>query len=182
MSDEYKGHWISTSRVPQFDFLKPKEQDIHIEDIAHALSLSCRFGGHGRFFYSVAEHCVLVSLLCEMEEADDTTCLAALLHDAEEAYLPDIPSPIKACMPEAEKLYDAIKKAIIRKFQLSEANWELIDRLDKSICIQEAKALGIWNEHWIATEALKNSVPFGFWSAPKAEEVFLKVFGVLYKK
>lgn len=67
--------------------LTPK--DVCIEDIAHALSNQCRFSGHVRRFYSVAEHSVRVMKKCKIDP------LYGLLHDASEAYLVDLPRPLK---------------------------------------------------------------------------------------
>lgn len=82
--------WIQTYLGKQFWPLDPQPEDIEIVDIAHALSNLCRFGGHSNWFYSVAQHCVLVSLAVPSEFA-----LYGLLHDASEAYLIDVPRPIK---------------------------------------------------------------------------------------
>lgn len=82
--------WIQTFTGKRFFPLDPKTEDVDIQDIAHALSLLCRFNGHCNQFYSVAQHSVLVSKLVAPEHR-----LAALLHDATEAYLSDIPRPIK---------------------------------------------------------------------------------------
>lgn len=71
--------------------LDPQVEDIDIRDIAHALANSCRFTGHVRQFYSVAQHCVLAS----EHVLDKKHALAALLHDASEAYLSDIARPVK---------------------------------------------------------------------------------------
>jgi len=70
---------------------EPKPEDIRIIDIAHALSMICRYGGHARWFYSVAEHCVHVSHMVSPEHA-----LEALLHDAAEAYVGDMIIPLKS--------------------------------------------------------------------------------------
>lgn len=147
--DEYNGHWISTLLVPKFDFLEPVEEDVHIEDIAHALSMICRFGGHCDRFYSVAEHStLLVWRLSNVGTVSALTLLAALLHDAEEAYLPDITSPIKHYMPEAHKIYKKLNAAIMHKFGLEKAEWKLIKMYDRKMAIAEAKLLGLWNIEW----------------------------------
>ena len=74
-----------------FDPLDPDPDLIKIEDIAHALSLQCRFAGHTSQFYSVAEHSVRVSWRCSPENE-----LAGLMHDASEYVLGDITTPLKA--------------------------------------------------------------------------------------
>ena len=83
--------WIKTYNGKRFDVLNPNPDLIDIEDIAHALSNQCRYGGHSRKFYSVAEHSIHVSNLCILSSSK----LGGLLHDASEAYLVDIPRPIK---------------------------------------------------------------------------------------
>lgn len=82
--------WILTYTGRQFWPLDPRKEDLCIEDIAHALSNICRFTGHVRTFYSVAEHCVRAS-----HHAPDELKLAMLLHDASEAYLCDLSRPVK---------------------------------------------------------------------------------------
>jgi len=81
---------ITTFSGIRFWPLQLNPADIRIEDIAHALSNQCRFAGHAREFYSVAEHSVRVSHHCAPEDA-----LWGLLHDASEAYLCDVPAPMK---------------------------------------------------------------------------------------
>lgn len=82
--------WILTYSGRRFWPLDPHEDDIDIVDIAHALSNACRFAGHVRRFYSVAQHSVFVSHVCDI--ADE---LDGLLHDRTEAYLLDMPKPLK---------------------------------------------------------------------------------------
>lgn len=85
---------------------------ICIEDIAHALSYQCRFGGHLPKFYSVAQHSLNCSYLMDNKELK----LAALLHDASEAYLLDIPRPIKQGLSNYKEIEDGLMKLIAEKF------------------------------------------------------------------
>lgn len=173
--------FISTPSVPQFHFLDPRPEEIHIGDIAHSLSLLCRFGGHCAVFYSVAEHSIIVAEVLEMMGAEPVTVLAALLHDAEEAYLPDIPRPIKAHMREAVAIYNNLEDAIDKKFLLKDANWSSIRDVDRRICVTEAKALGIWNDQW---EDAGEPLPFQLhlWSSDDAKHLFLVNFLELSEK
>lgn len=93
------------------DIQDPQPEDICIEDIAHALSNLCRFGGHTMRFYSVAEHCLRTVELVEPKHK-----LAALLHDASEAYLIDMPSPIKQLLPDYCKIESWLLEVIAEKF------------------------------------------------------------------
>jgi hypothetical protein len=99
--------WIQTFSGVEFHPLSPRSRDICIEDIAHALSHLCRFAGHVRTFYSVAEHSLRVSHEAERvatlggynDEDIRLHALEGLLHDATEAYLIDLPSPLKRSNP-----------------------------------------------------------------------------------
>ena len=88
--------------------LSPDPAQIDLEDIAHALSNQCRFTGHTREFYSVAQHSVLVSYECDPEDA-----LWGLLHDATEAYVSDICRPVKR-FTEWGKAYEDVEVELMR--------------------------------------------------------------------
>lgn len=124
--------WIQTLTGRQFFPLAPRVEDIAIDDIAGALSKLCRFGGHCTRFYSVAEHSVHVASQAPAEHK-----LAALLHDASEAYLVDIPSPIKPHLTNYRAIEDRLGAAIAEKFGFA---WPLpaeIKRLDTAILSDE---------------------------------------------
>lgn len=100
-------------------FVNPLNLDanlIDINDIAHSLSNQCRFGGHTRQFYSVAEHSLAVSAMAEKATKDPKRRLAVaragLLHDASEAYLVDLPKPIKAQMPKYKEVEESAQMLI----------------------------------------------------------------------
>jgi hypothetical protein len=106
-------NWIQTFTGRQFWPLNPRPEDVCIEDIAHALALKCRYTGHCRRFYSVAEHSVRASYLVKPEFA-----LLALMHDATEAYMPDVAAPIKREMPILREMEDRIWGAICAALNL----------------------------------------------------------------
>jgi hypothetical protein len=90
---------------------EPDESLIIIEDIAHALSMQPRFGGHLPVFYSVAQHCVQVCWTVWPEIR-----LSALLHDASEAYLIDVPRPVKEQLSNYREIEDRLMRVIAEKF------------------------------------------------------------------
>lgn len=92
-SQPRSGPWIGLSGDRRFWPLDPRPSEFRIEDIAGPLSRICRFGGRCSPFYSVAEHSLLVMRI--VEEAHPDIALQALLHDAAEAYLGDVISPLK---------------------------------------------------------------------------------------
>lgn len=105
--------WMLTRSGRRFDPIDPQPEMIDLLDIAHGLSNECRYSGQCRQFYSVAQHSVLVSEIVPHEIA-----LEALLHDATEAYIKDIPRPIKALLPDYRRLEARVDAAIRLRFGL----------------------------------------------------------------
>lgn len=99
-------HLIPLAHGGYVDPRNIKARDVRLEDVAHALSNLCRFTGHTRTFYSVAEHSVRVAACLRDEGADPLTQLWGLLHDATEAYVSDLPRPIKN-LPGIQEAYAA---------------------------------------------------------------------------
>ncbi len=128
--------FIRTFTGNVIDVFNPKPEDICIEDIAHALSNLCRFGGHSRRFYSVAEH----SIRCADEIENRRNRMAALMHDASEAYLVDLPSPIKAAIPEYKKYEDQLMQVIAQKFGFKYPLCLEVKAIDRALLMKE------WNE------------------------------------
>jgi hypothetical protein len=135
MLNEYTDHWISTYTDKKFHYLNPTEEEICIEDIAHALALTCRFGGHCSKFYSVAEHSIRVSNI-----VPETLRLQALLHDAHEAYLHDVPRPIKEDIPQYKIIADKLQSRINNKFNCYMGNY-LVKKADDKLLATEARDL-----------------------------------------
>ena len=130
--------WIQTFTGKQFYPLEPRLEDIDIVDIAHSLSMQCRFGGHCREFYSVAQHCLNVSDLCP-----PYLKLAGLLHDAAEAYLCDLPSPVKRDkdMEAYRRAEFVLMRFIGEKFGVETRLWDLVKQFDQDAFTLEAWSL-----------------------------------------
>lgn len=107
--------------------------DIDINDISHALSMTCRFCGHCNKFYSVAQHSVIISRFASKENK-----LWGLLHDATEAYFGDLPSPIKKSIPFYKDAEIQASKIIAKKFNLPESIPDEIHSLDKRLLLTES--------------------------------------------
>jgi hypothetical protein len=132
---------IITRTGRHFDILDPDPELINLTDIAAALSKLCRFGGHCMQFYSVAEHCVLTTRLIAENMQDREDLLAwALLHDASEAFIVDIPRPVKRQLPEYQRLEEVIQRAIAERFNLP---WPIPDEVyqaDNDMLIMEMES------------------------------------------
>ena len=128
-------------------------EDICVQDIAYSLAGQRRFSGHAYGDYSVAEHSVLVMLLV-LEEVStkgkfspaeiSQACLDALFHDATEAYISDIPGPIKknlSCAEELELLEDKVWKTIATKYKLSSSLSDIVKAADEACLINEMSCL-----------------------------------------
>lgn len=154
-----------------FNPLDPSTAGIRIEDIAHALSNQCRFAGHVRAFYSVAQHSVLVSYLLPPEFQ-----LVGLLHDASEAYLQDMPSPIKAMMPEYRAAESALQAKIyrwadVRPSVLDQAHGALHDA-DKLMLAREQHDL-MPKVDWLTQRDVSHVESVVPWGSVYAKAMFL---------
>lgn len=138
--------FIVTHSGRKFDFDNIESNEIAIEDIAWALSRICRFTGHVDVaHYSVAEHSLIMSYILDGSEQEK---LIALMHDAQEAYLGDMSSPLKQYFPKYKKLEDRVQRHIFASLGISDIDISLIKKLDYQMCITEAKCLGLWNKYW----------------------------------
>jgi 5'-deoxynucleotidase YfbR-like HD superfamily hydrolase len=142
---------IETHSGRHFSPLTPVVSDICIDDIAHALANQCRFSGHTRVHYSVAEHSVRVSELLEEAGFGRDIILWGLLHDASEAYLVDLPTPLKrdprfAFYREAER---ELMRAICQRFGMSEHEPQAVADADAILLATEARDLMPYTlEYW----------------------------------
>jgi 5'-nucleotidase len=132
------GHWMQTYLGGAYWPCDPRPEEVHIVDIAHHLSMLCRYTGACKGFYSVAEHSILVSYRVPQEHA-----LTGLLHDATEAYVADVNRPVKH--GPGMKGYRAIEMlnwlAIAEKFGLPKKMPAAVERVDNEMLFHEQAAL-----------------------------------------
>jgi hypothetical protein len=162
------GDWMQTAHGRQFWPCDPRPSEIFLDDIAHALSMLCRYGGHCRRFYSVAEHSVLLSHVVSAEDAR-----WALLHDASEAYIVDVPRPLKPFLAGYAAAEEAIMAAVCRRFGLPEAMPPRVKAADRSILTDEMmQAMETPPVPW-STAGEPLGVTLQFWTPDIARERFL---------
>lgn len=125
--EDYGHLWIQTATGIKFNLIAPEPGSMQLDDIAAALSKICRFNGHTKEFYSVAEHCVRMARELNCEGHPLMTQFWALMHDAVETYICDIPSPVKRALDDLswhyllgygsyKQLYDSLEKHLLSEF------------------------------------------------------------------
>ena len=192
-TEQRKGDWQQTFTGRQFWPCDPRPEDVCIEDIAHALSMQCRFAGHCRTFYSVAEHSVRVAWEVERHELATNgryglslyvLTLAALLHDASEAYCVDVPRPLKPYLTGYKEIEHGVMLAIEEwagigtNGRYSVCADPAIKRADEMILATEARDLMKITRPWhLKAEPL--SAVITPWSQSIAEREFLREYDML---
>ena len=165
----YRGDWMQTYTGMRFFPLDPRPDEIDARDIAHALSLLCRYGGHVDRFYSVAEHCVLMS-----QAVSPSASLAALLHDATEAYVCDVPRPLKRQLVGYREIEDDVWAAIATRFNHPLALPREVKEADNRILLTERDALMPNTVYsWSVDGLTPLPVEIQAWSPPEAERRYL---------
>ena len=188
--------WINVYSGTRFHPFDPQPHEIHLVDIAHALGRACRYAGHTPMHYSVAEHAVHASKVVELLGGSIEEQRWALLHDATEAYLVDLPSPIKnhpgyAFYVEHE---DVIMEAIANRFGLHQTTMPLVvKQADKAMLFIEVGSGFIINKmhpdfSWAIPvygknidPVLEGKIKVQNLDADKATALFLQTFHKLFE-
>ena len=142
------------------------EEDVRLRDIIHSLSMINRFTGHTTVPYTVAQHSVVVSKLVPPEDS-----MWGLLHDASEAYLGDIATPLKSFLPDYMQLERHVQRTIAKKFGLKWPMPESVKVADRRALIHEkTKLLSVQHDWGITAEPICASIVLMDWR--QAEELF----------
>lgn len=179
-----------THRGVMIDLLDPKPEDIDRADIAHALAHLARFTGHGDGAYSVAQHCVGVAELARLDCEPRAVQAWCLLHDAEEAYLGDANSPLKAAMRDVARRdgrtmsdFDCIttrlRSAISLRFGVRIVD---VSAWDHAAALLEVECNGPHScdaHTWPEYRGPRPRLPGGVWPAELAEFLWLQRAGEL---
>lgn len=167
------GSWLQTYSGHAMWPLDPRSEEIFIGDISSALSKMCRYAGHCLKFYSVAEHSVLVASM-----VPDEFKLSALMHDASEAYLVDIPRPLKPYLTNYYEIEDKLMGVIANKFGFQWPSPAVVKRVDNQILTDErlqnmAPPPFKWDEY-------EQNEPVGvqlqFWDPERSRREFVDAF------
>jgi hypothetical protein len=170
------GDWMQTYSGLRFYPMDPRESEVDIGDIAHALSMLCRYGGHGRQFYSVAEHSVLMARYLEPFGPD--VALWALLHDASEAYIADVIRPIKPFLLNYTVLETAVMACIAGRFDLKGKIPDIVHDADNRIIADERRQ-NLLPIPWDVEPGPALGVVLRFWPPAVAEREFMDMFYAL---
>lgn len=171
---ERKGDWIQTYSGRQFWPLDPRPEEIHIEDIAHALSLTCRYNGHCEWLYSVGQHSIYVA-----QQLSPELRLAGLLHDAAEAYVGDVTRPLKKHLYDYKIIESRLQTAIAVRFRLNPLVFDskVVKDADNSVLLAEKRHLmkqppKVWEEVGVEEAPIK----INYWFPWYTRWRFLRLF------
>lgn len=166
---------IQTACGHSLSLVRPDPDCITIQAIAHALANTCRFGGHTSSFYSVAEHCVRVALSGYVPR---WLQFDALMHDAAEAFVGDIPTPLKHLLPEFRAIERRIEAAIELKFGCYEMHHDLVKKADLVLLATERRDLMPDTHYrWEAIAGIEPlASPIHPLAPASAREMFLRAF------
>ena len=181
---------IEAVRVPTFtgkwvNPLRMKVEDLDILDIAHHLSQLCRYNGGTHGFYSVGEHSLFVARQMHHYGADANTVMAGLLHDAAEAYLGDVRSPLKALVPEFRGIERALQMMIFKWAGVDVSGYvlESVEEVDRLIRFNESKYLFPKIPEWTFDHmGVPLATEFKCKAPDMVEREFLNYFGCLARE
>lgn len=178
VKSERFGDWMETFTGLKFWPLDPKSEEVCIEDIAHALSMICRFGGHCKSFYSVAQHsCLVAEVLTKCPIFCKEDVILGLMHDAAEAYTGDIIRPVKISNPAIASAEDKVWEAIANKFGLPIKLTPIVKWADRVMLRNEHAQLMNGRNEWPSCDFVSGpEIYIRCWTSELAERKFIEKF------
>lgn len=167
--------WIQTHSGVAFPLDRPTAEHVRLADIAHALSRIPRFNGHTPVPYTVAQHSVIVSWLCELR-GGRLAARDGLFHDAAEAYVGDMVSPLKALVPEFARVEAGVWRAIAERWALRTARAGVVGECDGiALATEAARFFPVAHRpaDWRLPYAPREGCLEGIWDATEARDRFL---------
>ncbi|WP_244476657.1 hypothetical protein [Methylobacterium sp. Leaf469] len=160
----------------ELDFLDPASCDFTIEDIAHGLSMLCRYAGQCRDFYSVAEHCLYVS------DAVPEHAFAALMHDAAEAFVGDITRPLKQMLPQYKAIELAVEEAIFIRYGVPRPMPRAVKQADLAVlAAEQAQLMPAGTDRWVRAAGIRPArIRVACMPPAEAKAAFLERFEALH--
>lgn len=164
-----KGPTIRLASGAEFDFLDPWGSEFTVEDIAGAIGMICRYAGHCRRFYSVAEHSLLVSREAVGFE------LEALMHDAAEAFLGDVTRPLKQLLPRYKEIEREVEAAVFSRFGIPRLGAAAVKAADlRVLAAEQRQIMPTGTDDWAAAAGVTPAaVTVEFLPPDVAGEAFL---------
>ena len=160
-----------------YSYLNPETNDWTIEDIALSLSNLCRYSGQVQKFYSIAQHSYLVSYA-----VDQAYALDGLLHDGIEAFMVDIPTPLKVLLPDYKALEKQHEAELFKRFGLEFPMNLAVHKADRELLCAEVRDMKAPNAHWDFCATDVSHIPhIDPWTPYMARKMFLKRYYQLTK-
>lgn len=186
------GDWMTTFTGRQFWPMDPRSDEVDILDIAHSLSLVCRFGGHCLYHYSVAQHSILTALVVDKTDSDcpyidgtefvslskNKLALSALLHDASEAYIGDLIRPVKRSLPSPgiAEIESRLTAAIFQRFNIPYPALGVVGWADEVMLREEHRQVLNDGREWQVDSVDGPQIEITKWTPEFAMERFLAMF------
>lgn len=178
---EMMADYITTYTKEHFTPLDPQSSQIHLRDIAHALSMLTRANGHFPEFYSVGQHSIQCCREAMARGYSQRIALACLLHDASEAYLSDVTRPVKKNIKEYRRIEQRLQDAIYRKYMksgLTEKETALVKLID-DVCLYYEFRHYMGEELQTRPQEMASQPAFYIRSFLEVEQEFMTLAGML---
>lgn len=174
--NERIGDWMQTFSGRAVYPLDLREEDIALIDIAHSLSMQCRYNGHSTQFYSIAEHSVHIAKALMADFNDPELAMAGLMHDASESYLTDIARPVKPFLSNYKEFEEQAEATIVKKYKLIKMTDPRVKEYDNRILVDEKSVLMVRPPKEWSIPAMGIGIVIHAWSPLEAKNEFLACF------